>query len=130
MAHFVLEFSDNLDENTLSIQALFYALHNAAQATGLFPLKGIRSRAYSCQHYRIADGNPKHGFVHLEVKLGAGRSLEDRQAAAEVFFTTLCEHFTENCASKGMAISFEMKELEPVLKFNKNNIQEYLTDAD
>ena len=126
MAHFVLEFSDNLGVSDTSIQALFSALHQTAEATGLFPLKGIRSRAYPCQYYRMADGNPEHGFVHLEVKLGAGRSLEDRQAAADAFFKVYCDHFSEQLAQRGMAISFEMKELEPVLKFNKNNIQDYL----
>jgi len=126
MAHFVLEFSDNLGQSDADIQRLFSALHLAAEATGLFPLKGIRSRAYPCQHYRMADGNPQHGFTHLEVKLGAGRSMEDRQAAADTFFKIYCDHFAELVAQQGMAISFEMKELEPVLKFNQNNIQAYL----
>ena len=74
MAHFILEFSDNLDHSRSSIQALFEALHKSAEITGLFPLKEIRSRASLCRHYRIADGNPDHGFAHLEVKLAAGRS--------------------------------------------------------
>jgi len=127
MAHFVLEYSDNLGQTRASNQALFSALHTAAQSTGLFPLKGIRSRAYCCSEYRMADGNTEHGFAHLEVKLGAGRSLEDRQAAADLFFKIYCEHFAEQIKQRGMAISFEMKELEPVLKYNKNNIQDYLT---
>ncbi len=126
MAHFVLEFSDNLEQSDADIQRLFSALHAVAEATGLFPLKGIRSRAYPCKHYRMADGNPQHGFAHLEVKLGAGRSLEDRQSAADSFFKAYCEHFSEQVKQRGMAISFEMKELEPILKFNKNNIQDHL----
>lgn len=126
MAHFVLEFSDNLDHSRSSIQNLFAALHQSAELTGLFPVKGIRSRAYPCRDYRLADGNPKHGFAHLEVKLGAGRSLEDRQMAAELFFKVFCDHFSDQVTQRGMAISFEMKELEPVLKFNKNNIQDHL----
>lgn len=126
MAHFVLEFSDNLDHSDSSIQTLFEALHKSAELTGLFPLKGIRSRAYPCRHYRVADGNPNHGFAHLEVKIGAGRSLEDRQTAAELFFNVFCDHFADHVAQRGMAISFEMKELEPILKFNKNNVQDYL----
>jgi 5-carboxymethyl-2-hydroxymuconate isomerase len=126
MAHFVLEYSDNLGEQESSIQELFVALHSAADSTGLFPLKGVRSRAYCCKQYRMADGNPDHGFVHLEVKLGVGRTLDERKAAAGLFFEVLTEHFAERCRTGGMALSFEMKELEPVLKFNKNNIQDYL----
>ena len=126
MAHFVLEYSDNLDQNDASIQALLSALHEAADATGLFPLKGLRSRAYCCSQYRMADGNPEHGFAHLEVKLGVGRSMEDRQSAADSFFKVFTDHFAEQVEQRGMAISFEMRELEPILKFNKNNVSDYL----
>jgi len=126
VAHFVLEYSDNLSLSDDNVQVLFKDLHEAAVDTGLFPLKGVRSRAYPCSQYRMADGNPNHGFVHLEVKLGAGRSLEDRKQAAERFFKIYCDHFATQVAARGMAISFEMKELEPVLKFNKNSIQDYL----
>lgn len=128
MAHFVLEYSDNsgLNKDPDAIQKLFEELHTAAEKTGLFPLKGIRSRAYCCEHHRVADGNPEHCFAHLEVKLGAGRPLEDRKLAAEQFFAVFTEHFEGDFAKKGVALSFEMKQLEPVLKFNKNNIQDYL----
>lgn len=126
MAHFVLEYSNNIDKSTLALQDLFSKLHQAAVDTELFPLKGIRSRAYACKDYRMADGNPAHRFVHLEVKLGAGRSMEEREAAAKSFFDVLTQHFAECFELGGVAMSFEMKELEPVLKYNKNNIQDYL----
>jgi 5-carboxymethyl-2-hydroxymuconate isomerase len=126
MAHFVLEYSDNLNQDDSTIQLLFGALHQAATDTGLFPLKGIRSRGYCCKQYRLADGNPNHGFAHLEVKLGAGRSMAERQAASDIFFSVFTEHFGNQIGSQGVALSFQMRELEPVLKFNKNNVQDYL----
>lgn len=126
MAHFVLEYSDNLGQDQQSIQDLFKALHQAAEDTKLFPLKGIRSRAYCCEQYHMADGNPEHGFAHLQVLLGAGRTMQEKQGAADLFFDVFTKHFSEHHDKHGMALSFEMKELEPVLKFNKNNIQDYL----
>jgi len=126
MAHFILEYSHNLQLTDQSVQNLFLKIHEAAVDTGLFPLKGLRSRAYPSSQYRVADGNPNHGFAHLEIKLGAGRSLEERKIAAEVFFDILCNHFSDQICQRGLALSFEMKELEPVLKFNKNNVQEFL----
>ncbi|MDG2089757.1 MAG: 5-carboxymethyl-2-hydroxymuconate delta-isomerase [Gammaproteobacteria bacterium] len=126
MAHFVLEYSDNLEQDQNSIQNLFSALHEAAAETKLFPLKGIRSRAYCCEQYRMADGNSQHGFAHLQFLLGTGRTMEERQGAADLFFEVFTQHFSSQCEEHGMALSFEMKELEPVLKFNKNNIQDYL----
>ena len=126
MAHFVLEYSDNIDKDTLAVQTLFANLHQAALDTGLFPYKGIRSRAYASHDYRVADGNPDHIFVHLTVLLGAGRSLEERESAARLFFAVLEKHFASSFEQGGVALSFNMKELEPVLKFNKNNIQDFL----
>ena len=126
MAHFVLEYSDNISKEDLALQDLFEKLHSAATDTGLFPLKGIRSRGYACTDYRMADGNPEHMFVHLEVKLGAGRSLEERESAAKSFFDVLKNHFSNSFTQRGVAMSFEMKELEPVLKYNMNNIQDFL----
>lgn len=126
MAHFVLEYSDNLGQTDESIQTLFEALHEAAYQTGMFPMKGIRSRGYCCQQYRMADGNSDHGFAHLEVKLGAGRTLEDRKVAAESFFALFSDHFYAQVQRRGIALSFEMRELEPVLKFNRNNVADYL----
>ena len=82
MAHFILEYSANLDSTALALNPLFEKLHRAALGTGLFPLAGIRSRAHRCEHFRVADGNPEYSFVHLQVKIGAGRTEEEKQAAA------------------------------------------------
>lgn len=126
MAHFVLEYSDNINKDVLALQTLFEKLHAAAVTTGLFPLKGIRSRAHVCVDYRMADGNPQHMFVHLSVLLGAGRTMEERTSASKLFFKVLSEHFDSCFDERGVAMSFEMKELEPVLKYNRNNIQDFL----
>lgn len=126
MAHLILEYSDNLDQDDASIQVLFETLIKTAVDTGLFPLKGLRCRAYKCQQHRMADGNPDHGFAHLEIKLGVGRSMEERKSAADALFEVYSAHFAEQYEQHGMAISFEMRELEAILKFNNNNMQKFL----
>ena len=128
MAHFILEYSANLDPEKLDLDTLFEKLHLAAVGTTLFPLAGIRSRAHPCEHFRIADGDAKHGFVHLQVKLGAGRSEEEKQSAGKAFFEVLGEHLDPLYKQQGLAISFEMTELPPTLKYNKNNLRDYLQD--
>ena len=126
MAHFILEYSSNLDSKNLALDVLFEKLHQSAIDTTLFPLAGIRSRAHCCDDYRIADGNPSYAFVHLEVKLGAGRSDDEKSSAAEEFFNTLSQHLDAIYQQQGLAISFEMNELPVTLKYNKNNLREYL----
>lgn len=126
MAHFILEYSANLDSEQLNLDVLFEKLHKAAVDTSLFPLAGIRSRAHRCENFRIADGDAKHGFVHLQVKLGAGRTEDEKSSAAKAFFEVLGKHLNPVYNQQGLAISFEMTELPVTLKYNKNNLRDYL----
>ena len=48
------------------------------------------------------------------------------EKVAAGFFDILQNHLAPICAVRGLAISFELKELEPVLKYNKNNIEDHL----
>ena len=125
MPHFILEYSANLDKE-IEFSHLFEQIIDTAVATGVFPLAGIRCRAHRCEHYRIADGNPEFGFVHLHVKLGAGRTEEVKASAAEAIFATLTEYFKALYDKQGLALSFEMTELPVTLKYNHNNLRNYL----
>lgn len=126
MAHFVLEYSSNIDSDVLNLQGLFTKLHEAARETGIFPYKGIRSRAYVCDNFRIADGNSEHMFVHLSFLIGAGRSEDEKKMVSELLFSVYSDHFDTCFAERGVAMSFEMRELEAVYKFNRNNVADYM----
>ena len=129
MAHFIVEYSANLDADVLKLDKLFETLHQAAVGTGLFPLAGIRSRAHRCEHFRVADGNPEYGFVHLHIKLGAGRNRQQKESSAKAFFEALSAHLKPLYQRQGLAISFEMTELPIALKYNQNNLREYLSQV-
>lgn len=122
MAHFIYEYSANLPAAELDLQGLMAKMHTAAAATGVFPLAGMRSRAIRCDDYRVGDGDPDHGFVNLSMKVGHGRDLETRLAMGRTLFEILIEHLQPIFASRGLAVSFEMRELEEHVKFNHKNI--------
>ncbi len=122
MAHFIYEYSANLPAAELDLQGLMAKMHTAAAATGVFPLAGMRSRAIRCDDYRVGDGDPDHGFVNLSMKVGQGRDLETRLAMGRTLFEILIEHLQPIFASRGLAVSFEMRELEEHVKFNHKNI--------
>ena len=59
MPHFHLDYSRNL-ESLLDMPALLVCLRDAAVATGVFPLAGIRIRAVAVDHVIMADGATGH----------------------------------------------------------------------
>ena len=121
MPHFILEYSRNL-EPELDVEGLFRALRTAALETGIFPPGGIRFRAYACETYLVADGNPENAFAHLTLKLGHGRPIDVRRSAGEKLFSALTEYLNPIYGKRPLAISFEMRELDPELSFRRNNL--------
>jgi 5-carboxymethyl-2-hydroxymuconate isomerase len=125
MPHLVVEYSANI-ESRFALAGLLDRLHEVAVSTGMFPLGGIRIRAYRADHYRIADCDPDNAFVHVTATVGTGRSLEAREAASQQIFIALCAALEPLQAEGPLAISFNMREFDPVLNFKKNNLHEYV----
>jgi 5-carboxymethyl-2-hydroxymuconate isomerase len=125
MPHLVVEYSANL-EGRFDRDGLLDRLHEVALATGMFPIGGIRIRAYCAENYRIADCAPDNAFVHVTATVGSGRPLAVREAASQQIFAALCETLEPLQAASPLAISFNMQEFDPVLNFKKNNLHEYV----
>lgn len=125
MAHIVIEYSAGL-RGRLDLPALLAAVHQAALATGVFPIGGIRTRAYAAENYLIADGHPDNAFVHLGLKVGHGRDLETRKRACESIFEATCRYLAPLSETLPLGISLEMQEIDPVLTCKKNNLHDYV----
>jgi len=122
MAHFIYEYSANLPADQLDMPGLMAKMHQAADESGVFPLAGLRSRAMRCEEFRVGDGNPDNGFINLSIKVGRGRDLDTRMGIGQTLFDILIEHLQPLFDSRGLAVSFEMRQLEEHVKFNKKNI--------
>jgi len=125
VAHIVVEYSVGL-RGRLDLPAFLAAVHQAALATGVFPIGGIRTRAYEAEDYVIADGHPDNAFVHLSLKVGHGRDLETRRGACEAIFNAACGHLASLFETSPIGISLEMQEIDPVLTCKKNNLHDYV----
>ncbi len=86
MPHVMLDYSANL-EDAVDIADLCSCLRLAAIETGVFPMAGIRVRAFAATHVSIADGDAQHGYIDISVRLREGRDLATRQAAPQRFLT-------------------------------------------
>ncbi len=125
LPHVVIEYSANL-AGQLNVPALMQVLRDSALATGIFPLGGMRVRAYRAEDYLVADGHPANAFVHIVMRIGHGRDLETRKRAGDAIFTAACASLASLYDRTPLGISFEMQEIEPVLAFRKNNLHEYV----
>jgi 5-carboxymethyl-2-hydroxymuconate isomerase len=125
VAHIVVEYSANL-RGQFDLDGFLRAIHRAALATGVFPIGGIRTRAYAAEHYVIADEHPENAFVHISLRVGHGRDVETRKRACEAIFATACQELGAVYERLPLGIALEMQEIDPVLTFNKNNLHDYV----
>ena len=125
MPHLIIEYSANL-EAEIDLDGLMRKLRDVAAGGGVFPLPGIRVRAARRDRYLIADGDPSHGFVHVTARIGSGRDEATRCAQAQLLFDALCAHLAPVHERRGLGISLEMVEIDPVGSLKKNNLHERL----
>ena len=128
MPHMIIECSANMAK-LIELDELLRQLHEAALATGVVPLGGLRTRLHLAEHYRVAEGSPANAFIHVEIALGQGRDLPARRRAAETVFRALCGALDDRLPGHPLALSLELRELERDTSFRRNSIHEPLAQA-
>lgn len=121
MPHMDITHSRNLGEE-IDMPAFCERIAKAMEETGMFPLGGIRVRAIPCESYRIADGDPANSFADLELRVGAGRTVEAKRAAGEHVWAAAVEFCGALFGAPHFALSMEMREIDPDLSWKKNSI--------
>lgn len=127
MPHFMLDYSPNL-EGEVDMPGLCECLRRTAIDTGVFPRAGIRVRAFAATHVSIADGDAKHGYIDISVRLRAGRDLATRKAATQAIFDAAREFLEPVLARRSLALSFEMRDIDPELSPKTGTIRDHLED--
>lgn len=127
MPHITLEYSASLDDS-LDMHALCVVLKDAAAATGVFPAAGIRVRAIACTHSVIADGDPRHGFIDIHVRLRAGRTDAAKTAATDALFAAAEAFTAAHMAAHPFMLSLEMRDIDADLSRKTSSIRDYLPE--
>ena len=123
MPPLTVEYSANL-EPELDAARLVAAVHEAALSTGIFPEGGIRTRAARRDVYAIADGHPDNAFVHLAIRVGAGRSPDARKQAGQTIFAALTHALEAIYAARPLGISMELTESNPEMSWKQNSLHD------
>ena len=114
MPHISLDYSANLEPH-VDIATLCDTLRRVAISTGVLPMAGVRVRAFAATHVSIADGDPKHGYIDISVRLRGGRDLETRKRATQSIFEAAREFLAPALQQHSIALSFEMRDIDPEL---------------
>jgi 5-carboxymethyl-2-hydroxymuconate isomerase len=127
MPHFQIEYSANL-EAVVDIGQLCEVIRAEAATIDTFPVAGIRVRATRVDHVAMADGDAKHGFIDLSVRLREGRADDVKRDAIDQIFATLKEFMTPTMASHSIALSAEMRDINADLSPKFGTIRDHLED--
>jgi len=119
MPHITIECSGNVDASHLD--DLPRVVHAAAIASGVAPLDALRTRLVVHDRYVIADQRPENKFIAVTARLGAGRTVEDKQRLASALMDALVGHLGE--AERDTALSVECQEIDPATRINRNNLK-------
>ena len=121
MPHIIVEYSANLDE-ALPIAALIKDVHQAVLSTDIFKLGAVRTRAERRDIFVIADADPENAFINVIAKIGRGRPPEKRHALAEAIMAVLDHKTATLAASRGLALSVYVEEIDEDGALRKNNL--------
>jgi 5-carboxymethyl-2-hydroxymuconate isomerase len=127
MPHIIAEYSCNL-EDRLDVQALVDDLHRAAVESGIADVAAIRTRAAPRRHFRVGDGKPENGFVHIVARLRIGRPEERRKAFGEVLLAAAEKRLANVYPSHPIGLTVEIHEIDH-MTFRRNTLRERADSA-
>ena len=126
MPHAWIECSANIADEP-EIQKLKTLVYEAALETGIFPLGGVRVRFQVVTDYIVGDGDPANSFVHIVLRIGAGRDLATKKTAADRVFACVCDLLRPLHDRRPLAVAFEVQEMSADLNYKFNNLHEYIS---
>lgn len=127
MPHLILEYTDNIEP--FDVQALFAELHTEVVATRAVNLKGLKSRAYRLTDYRLADGDARYAFVHVQMWIRHGRTLETKQEMARRVMAVLERWFGARREDGFLSLSADIQEMTEGVALTQHNIPSGNYDA-
>ena len=125
MPHLQIQYSENLSQ-CADIDELCRRLAKEIVAIGLYPLGGVRVRAFATAHYAIADLHAENKFLDMVFRIGKGRSLEERKQTGDRLMALVEGYFAEELPKGYLMLSLEIVEIEGALSWKTNSVHQRL----
>jgi 5-carboxymethyl-2-hydroxymuconate isomerase len=119
--HLTLEYSANLD-GAVDFDVLCQALLKALLDSGQVERGAPRVRAIRCDAYAIADAAPENSFIDMSLRLGAGRTLDQKRTMGEALIAAVQPLLTAQFVHPHFALSLEVREIDPDLSWKLNTM--------
>lgn len=116
MPHFIIDCSENV-LNLKSPEDILRAVHDTADATGLFKKGDIKVRVRAFEHYAV--GGERSDFIHIFGNIMEGRSVEQKSDLARRLVGRLKELFPAV-----PVISINVREFEKATYCNRNMLDD------
>lgn len=94
MPHFIIHHSENI-LNLQAAGAILKAVHDTAEATGLFKKGDIKVRLQSFEKENFTVGNTTADFIHVFGNIMEGRTTEQKASLSKAIITELKSIFPE-----------------------------------
>lgn len=110
MPQMTLEYTQNIIEKS-GIHDLLRKSHEVLVECLPTALSDCKSRVYECKDYWVGDGDPDNAFVHVCLKVQAGRTPEILRKTGDRLMQELRNYFSESLEKRKLQITIEIVEL-------------------
>lgn len=93
MPRLTLEYSANLGAS-VPMEGLCKMLLNTMLETGLLEIGAVRVRAVRCEACAIADGLQQNAFLDASLRIGRGRTMDEKKWAGDTLFAAMDDAYT------------------------------------
>ncbi|WFF41352.1 5-carboxymethyl-2-hydroxymuconate Delta-isomerase [Salinicola endophyticus] len=126
MPHLHIEYSPHLEQR-VDVHEVCLAAHRVMTASPLFPLAGIRIRAFAADHCIVADDHPDNDFLAMTLSVGSGRAQADLEAAGDQLFAAVQRVLATPLSTAHFALSLEIREIDAALSWKDTPIHSRLS---
>ena len=125
MPHIIVEYTDNIKSDA-NIYNLLKKLNQVlVSKPDVFPIGGIRSRAIELNDYVVADGSENDAFVHITLKIGGGRTEEQKKETLDELFEVAKSHLQSLFEQRYLALSLDWYEFSNKTYIHTNIHERY-----
>ena len=75
----------------------------------------------------IYDGDPKHGFIDISIRLREGRPQEVKEAATQAIFAAAEAFLEPVLKSRSLALSVEMRDIDASLSPKTGTVRQHMS---